>query len=138
MTPQRIMIFLVWITAIGLLVSIFFYNLANLVLGRASKIRFWDLEKLRLELRKFKHKLIDVCTYIFLKFVSGQIWHIYIFFHAYICKKITIEIFETKIELIRQSLVLEILHCFGIQYPGKIQNYTRTNYSNSERSGQLW
>ena len=24
------------------------------------------------------------------------------------------------------------------QYPGKIQNYTKINYSNSERSGQLW
>ena len=30
----------------------FFYNLAKLVLEQASKIRFWDLEKLRLELRK--------------------------------------------------------------------------------------
>ena len=37
----------------------FFYNLAKLVLEQASKIRFWDLEKLRLELRKLKHKLID-------------------------------------------------------------------------------
>jgi hypothetical protein len=30
----------------------FFYNLAKLDFERASKIRFWDLEKLRLELRK--------------------------------------------------------------------------------------
>ena len=38
---------------------------------------------------------------------------------------------------------LRICNVFEIQfswpqYPGKIQNYTRTNYSNSERSGQLW
>ena len=29
------------------------------------------------------------------------------------------------------------IHFSWPQYPGKIQNYTRTNYSNSERSGQL-
>ena len=52
------MIYLVWITAIGLLVSIFL-QLSKISFGRASKIRFWDLEKLRLELRKLKHKLID-------------------------------------------------------------------------------
>ena len=53
MTSLKVMIyFLVWITAIGLLVSTFFYNLAKLDFERASKIRFWDLEKLRLELRK--------------------------------------------------------------------------------------
>ena len=53
MTSLKVMIyFLVWITAIGLLVSTFFYNLAKLVLDRASKICFWDLKKLRMELRK--------------------------------------------------------------------------------------
>ena len=30
------------------------------------------------------------------------------------------------------------IHFSWPQNPGKIQNYTRTNYSNSERSGQLW
>ena len=30
------------------------------------------------------------------------------------------------------------IHFSWPQYPGKFQNYTRTNYSNSERSGQLW
>ena len=36
----------------------------------------------------------------------------------------------------RISNVFDI-HFSWPQYPGKIQNYTRTNYSNSERSGQL-
>ena len=35
------------------------------------------------------------------------------------------------------SNVFEI-HFSWPQYPGLIQKYTRTNYSNSERSGQLW
>jgi len=30
------------------------------------------------------------------------------------------------------------IHFSGPQYHGKFQNYTRTNYSNSERRGQLW
>ena len=30
------------------------------------------------------------------------------------------------------------IHFSWPQYPGKNQNYTRINYSNGERSGQLW
>ena len=61
-------------------------------------------------------------------------------------KKFSFPIFQhEKIEKVLQIRgrrpricnVFEI-HFSWPQYPGKIQNYTRTNYSNSERSGQLW